>query len=703
MAVTTEMAPSTGFAALQMALRNGLIAVELRLEAERTQLALWLPVMLGLGIALWFLLPSRTGWIAVLCGGTMLSALGLSIGLTRRLGLALLLAGFMTSLGCGLVWMRALHADEMTITRPVVANFSGVIRRVDQAAALEQVRYLVVPDVDARLPMLVRVSVQRDAVDATLAPGDHVAIRARLMPPAEAAVPGAYDFARAAWFQRLGATGKALDPIKRIGAAPSLALPLRQRLSAFIAERSREDTQGLAAALASGDQGRVSADDQAAMRASGLAHLLSISGLHITAVVGAVMFLTIRLLALRPRWALHWPLPLIGAAAGAAAGVGYTLLSGSEVPTIRSCIAALLVLAGLALGREAMTLRLVATGALIVLLLWPESLIGPSFQLSFAAITALVALHEQPFVQSLLMKREENRAKHFGRMLLSLLLTGLVVELALAPIALFHFHKSGLYGAVANIIAIPLTTFIIMPLEALALLFDAVGAGGPFWWMTDQAIAVLLWIAHAVGRAPGAVALVPSVPLGAYALMLSGGVWLLLWRTKMRLAGLVPLLLGTSWMLLAPAPDLLITGDGRHVALRGNDGTMVILRPRAGDYIRDTLAERSGAAMLDEMEALSEAECSDDSCIVTLRRKDRFWRILAIRSAQKLPLRDLTQACHDADIVVSERFLPKSCHPRWILADKSLLRETGGLAISLSEPDAETVKRSGDEHPWRVR
>lgn len=143
------------------------------------------------------------------------------------------------------------------------------------------------------------------------------------------------------------------------------------------------------------------------MRRSGLAHLLSISGLHVAAMVGAMMLLTLKLLALSPRLALRLPLVLIAAGVGALAGIGYTLLAGAEVPTVRSCVASLLVLAGLAAGREAMTLRLVATGAIVVLLIRPESLAGPSFQLSFAAVTAIVALHEHPRVRAWARRHDE--------------------------------------------------------------------------------------------------------------------------------------------------------------------------------------------------------------------------------------------------------------------------------------------------------
>ena len=205
---------------------------------------------------------------------------------------------------------------------------------------------------------------------------------------------------------------------------------------------------------------------QTAMRRSGLTHLLSVSGLHITAVVAAAMLLSLKLLALSERLALRFRLVLVSAGVAAAAGIGYTLLTGAQVPTVRSCVAALLVLRGIALGREAISLRLVAVGALVVLLIRPEALAGPSFQMSFAAVTAIVALHSTHWARRLFERREEGIIGAHRARCSAIIMTGLAVELALMPMALFHFHRAGLYGVVANIVAIPLTTFVIMPLRS---------------------------------------------------------------------------------------------------------------------------------------------------------------------------------------------------------------------------------------------
>lgn len=696
-------APSTPFGALGRgsAFTPVLDRLELWLEAERDQLPLWLPVMLALGIAGWFLLPDARSWIALIGAGAGLALAGIAFGLGRRSGMALLVAGVAIAAGCVLVWSKAERVSAPRLTRPTIARFEAQVERVQQLAAKDSVRAVLRPIGAPDLPPRVRVNIASADAPAGLARGDRLRLRARLMPPPTAALPGGYDFAIAAWFQQLGATGKAFAPVERLSAAPDGG-SMRERIGRFIRTALPQNSGGIAVALVTGDQGGVTEADAEALRRSGLAHLLSVSGLHITAAVGAAMFLTLRLLALSPTLALRWPLMLIAGGVGAATGIAYTFISGAEVPTVRACVAALLVLGGMALGREALTLRLVAAGALVVLLFWPEALIGPSFQLSFAAVTAIIALHEHPRIRAFAVARDEGAIPRLGRGVAMLLLSGLAVEVALAPIALFHFHREGLYGAVANIFAIPLTTFVVMPLELLALIFGVVGLGAPFWWLTHQALGLLLWIAHTAGNAPGAVAMLPSFPTAAFALMVGGGLWTCLWRTRLRWAGALPFTAGAAWALLTPAPDLLITGDGRHLALRGDEGGYALLRPRAGDYMRDMLAEAAGVdGDLAELDTLPGAACTRDTCQAELRRSGRIWRILATRSAYLTPIAEMNRACAASDLVVSDRRLPRTCRPRWLKLDRNLLRVTGGVTIHFgSAPVVRVTKSSHDEHPW---
>lgn len=587
------------------------------------------------------------------------------------------------------------------LARPAVVMVTGRVARVEQLPARDMVRVTLVPLGHADLPPKLRVNLARADAPEKLAQGAVIRLRARLMPPPAAAVPGAYDFARVAWFAGLGATGKGFAPVEIVQPAAAPGADLRTRLSTHIQSRIAGSGGGIASALATGDQGAIAEEDSEAMRRSGLAHLLSVSGLHVTAVTAAAMLLVLRLLALSPTLALRWRLPLVAAGAGALAAVGYTLLTGAEVPTIRSCAAALLVLLALSLGREAITLRLVAAGAFVVLLLWPEALAGPSFQLSFAAVTAIVALHESPRVRGWFKRREEGAGRRLLRGLGSLLLTGVAVELALMPIGLFHFHKAGVYGALANIVAIPLTTFVIMPLEALALALDLAGIGAPLWWLTARALDLLLWLAHATASAPGAVAALPAMPGGAYALIVAGGLWIALWRTGVRWAGALPFALGLGWALLTPPPDLLVTGDGRHLAIRMANGEMALLRDRAGDYTRAMLSENSGAEDA-ELALLSDApgaRCSPDLCLIEVAAGARRWRVLATRSGYLVPWREMIAACRAVDVVVSERRLPPGCAPRWLKLDRDTLAKTGGVAIRFGDMAVRTV-RGGGKHPW---
>ncbi len=685
--------------------RVRLAALENWFEAERDQLPLWLPVGLMVGIAAWFWLPDRNGWIAFLH-----VALAVPIGLavaarTSRWARGLALFGLAAAIGCGLIWWKAEQAAAPRIARETSMTVTGRLEAVQILAADEAVRLIVRPEGE-NLPYRLRISLDQDKAVPGLVPGARVEVRAWMMPPTPVAAPGGYDFARTAWFQRIGGIGRGhavrvLEPAAALSWRARLA-DWRQRLSAHIRASLPGSEGAIAASLATGDQLGISEADAEAMRRSGLAHLLSVSGLHLTAVVGAVMLLTLKLLALSPTLALRLRLVLIAAGAGALAGVAYTLLTGAEVPTVRACIAALLVLAGVALGRDAITLRLVAVGALVVLLLWPESLAGPSFQLSFAAITAIVALHEHPRIRALLSRRDEGSVGTIGRFLLGMVLTGVAVEIALTPIALFHFHKAGLYGAGANIVAIPLTTFVIMPLEALALLFDLVGLGAPFWWLAGQALSLLLWLARTTAAAPGAVTLLPAMPRGAFALMVAGGLWICLWRTRWRRLGIVPVLAGAAWALSIRPPDLIVTGDGRHLVVRGLDGRLALLRPKAGDYVRETLAELAGAEPdYGELDRLPVAACSRDLCAVNLDRGGRRWRLLVTRTPHFVRWDEMVRACAAADIVVADRGMPRGCSPRWLRADRFLLRRTGGLAITFGQrPRVATVAGQVGRHPW---
>ena len=383
--------------------------VESFLEHERGQLPLWLVAGFGAGIASWFALDYAEGWLAVILIGCGAAIGGFSFD-GGRLERAIGWLGLALALGCGLIWTRSEWVAAPRLDRPTVTSFVAEVERVEHIAARSDVR-LTLQTIGSGLPPRVRVTIKSDAVPEGVAAGAKIKVRARLAPPPPMALPGTHDFARDAWFRGLGAVGRALGEVTVIDSAEPKGLDaLRDRLGRHVREQLPGSSGTIATALVTGDQNAVSEEDAEAMRSSGLAHLLSVSGLHIAAVIGAAMFITLRLLALSERLALRFNLVLVSAGAGAVAGIAYTLLTGAQVPTLRSCIAALLVLGGIALGREAISLRLVAVGALVVLLFRPEALAGPSFQFSFAAVTAIIALHSSPWGRRVLTRRDEGRS-----------------------------------------------------------------------------------------------------------------------------------------------------------------------------------------------------------------------------------------------------------------------------------------------------
>jgi competence protein ComEC len=668
----------------------------------------WLAVAFAGGIAAWFVLARPVEWVlaASIC---LLAALG-SVALWRgnpgrqHVMTACVGVGLLVAAGIGLVWARSALVGAPALERPIATAFSGrVLERIEQPAE-ERVRLVLASrDPDSGRAIKVRVNVPLEVDRPGMAEGALVRLQARLMPPAPPMLPGGYDFARAAWFEGLAATGSVQGEVEVLAPARGgggLA-PLQRGLADHVRSRLDGSPGAIAAAFASGDRGAIAPEDEQAMRDSGLSHLLSISGLHVSAVVAAAYVLAIKLLALWPWLALRVRLPLAAAAIGALAGLGYTLLTGAEVPTVRSCIGAILVLLALALGREPLSMRMVAVGAIVVLLLWPEALVGPSFQMSFAAVIAIVALHGAQPVRDFLAAREEGWPAWLARRATMLLVTGIVIEIALTPIVLFHFHRAGTYGALANVVAIPLVTFVSMPLIALALLLDLVGAGGPAWWLAGKTLEVLLWIARFAAGQPGAVRLMPQMSGTAFALFLAGGLWLALWRGRARLLGLLPAMLATGLLLATPVPDLLISGDGRHVGITGEDERLLVLRETKSEFTRDNLLELAGVS--GEPVALADwpgAQCSADFCTISLERGGREWRVLMGRSRQRIEERALAAACERADIVVADRWLPFSCRPRWLKADGRTLAESGGLAIVLDGPVVMRVADGQGEHGW---
>ena len=684
----------------------------------------WMAVFFACGIFAWFALKEPWQWasaiglaVLVALGAVAIWPLGTPADEKRgHLRAALAWSALLIAAGLAVIWARSEMIGASAIERPMIERVQGyVLERQDQPSE-DRIRLtMAVRDAAQGESRKIRVNIpldkaaQANARFATddggdaLVEGALVRMRVRLMPPASPMLPGAYDFARAAWFKGLAATGSLMgdiEDIKPVASARPIAA-LQRSLSGHVREKLDGSAGAIAAAFASGDRGAIAKSDADAMRDASLTHLLAISGLHVSAVIAGTYFLVLKILALFPALALRVRLPIVAASFGALSGIGYTLLTGAQVPTVRACVAALLVLGAMSLGREALSLRMVAVAAMTVLLLWPESVIGPSFQMSFSAVLAIVALHNCEPVKAFLRPREEPWFKRMGRAVTMLFITGLVIEIALMPIVMFHFHRAGVYGAVANVLAIPLVTFISMPLIALALALDLVGLGGPVWWCVGVSLDALLGLARFTAGQPGAVHLMPQMSGLTVALFASGGLWLALWNNRVRLWGLVPVAVASALLAFTATPDILIGREGRHVGITLEDGRLLSLRDTRSTYARDNLLELANVTAQPVPIAQWEgAECSAEFCTVTLRRGERDWTLLMARNRDLIAERALAAACERSDIVIADRFLPRSCRPRWLRADKRYLLEHGGVALNLGQATITTVGEGQGRHGW---
>ena len=660
----------------------------------------WAPVALGTGILLWFFLPELGQRRAALAAAAALALGGLALG--GRAGRVAASGAALIALGlCAADLRSRLVAPPLLYHRTAAAPVVGTLLEAAPRDGGARVRLLILRDATPDAPAVrVHVSVPGPLAD-WMRPGARLSVPAALGPHPPPMLPGAHDPGRRAWFEGVSATGRATGPPVLLAPAPPGWAPLAAARSA-IADLFRRHVGGEAGAVATalvlGTQGQIGADVLEAMRVAGLAHLLTVSGFHVGVAAGAAFLVLRWTLAAWPWLALRVPVRALAALGAGLTGTAYALLAGAEVPAVRAAIVAWVVAVAVALGRNPLSIRLLALAAFLILLLRPEAVVGPSFQLSFAAVLALVLLAQSPAGARLRPGPEDGLPRRAGRFVLLLFLSGLAVELALTPIAIAHFGRSGLYGVIANMLAIPLTSFVIMPLLALTLLAGLLGLAGPFGALLARAVELLIAIGAEVAALPGAQLTAAAAPRPVWLLAAAGGLMLALFSGRLRLLGLAPLAGAGLLFLVLPRADVLVSPDGTHLGILHN-GTLHMLRATRGGMAERVFREQANAARLARIDDLPGARCTREACAVTLEGP-RPLAVFAIRSARRLPEADLRSACAAADLVVAPRPMPGWCRPRWLRLDRSALRRTGAVAIRAADRRVETAAGRAGDHPW---
>ena len=664
------------------------------IAAQQRQLILFAPVAFAGGIALWFGLPfnSQRQAALLLALAIALSGLGVS-GLVRRLTIAF---GLLLALGLAAAEYRSVSVAAPRLHHRLTPYpITGTVLAVRPHEGGERHAILLRRDATSvDPPVTVRLSLH-SAPPSWLRPGARIGALASLGPPASPALPGAHDPGRRAWFEGVSATGRIFTPPRLLAPAPGGLPPLaavRAAGSEATLKALGGDAGAIAVALIFGEQGRIRTDLLAAMRTAGLAHILTVSGFHIAVVVGGMLFLLRRLLALWPWLALRTSVTRIAAVGAGASGTLYTLLSGADLPAVRAAIAAWVVLGALMLGRDPLSLRLIGFAGLLILLARPEALLNPGFQLSFAAVTALAALAVSPLGARLRRRAEDGPLQRLARHGAALLLTGLVVELALAPIVLAHFGRAGIYGLLANLVAIPLTGLVIMPLLGVWLAFSAIGFGPLVAPPLIRSLEALAGIGEAVAGWPGATVQLAAMPWTALLPMLAGGLLIALLAGRPRWLGAPLILAGALVAVLAPRPDLFISADGRQVAVV-SDGRLHMLRAHREGFLVGNWSEQAAASPTARLSAFPGARCSAEACELSLNGLN----LLALKD--ELPA-DAARLCARADLVTAPFVLHGPCAPRWLKLDKAALRLEGAVSIRSDTRRFDSVSKRAGDHPW---
>ncbi|WNJ98508.1 ComEC/Rec2 family competence protein [Thalassospiraceae bacterium LMO-JJ14] len=687
--------------------------------AERPQWALWLPVFLGAGIAAYFALPSEPPLVL----GTFAAAFGTLVTVNVKTDRFRVAAIALTAFALGFAsaqWRTESVRAPVISKRTKPLGLSGTIERIELSGRGGRIivsnpaftRKIRMP-----IPEKIRLSFKGDRENSTdLLPGDRVSLRAVLRPPPPPTMPGAFDFQRRAWFMGIGAYGFVLGDIRKTGdaaRAPPWGMlsvqreieTLRLTISTRVHELAPDENGAVAAALLTGHRSYIGADVLQVMRDAGIAHLLAISGLHIGLVAG-IVFAGVRLLcAAIPFIALRLNTKKTAALMAIPAAFAYAVLAGFTVPTERAFLMTGLMLAGVLMDRRALSMRNVCWAAAVILLFRPESLTGPGFQMSFAAVTALIAIysalgkHRRKAAANGAGGPVERAGRNLGRYLMGVTLTTVVASTATAPFAVYHFQHAAAFGLVANAVAVPLAALWVMPLGIVTLWAMPFGLETVPLQMMCTGIDLILSSARYLASLPGATVDLAAPPLWSLCIMVLSGLWMCLWTGRWRLYALPLLMIGFCGSVFSAQPDIIIDGQGRLIAVLHEQGAFLTSSGRKARFESEDWQQRSGHSetphpwLRSAEHTQGRLRCDDNGCVFDVAHKP-----IAI-SMSEITLMD---DCRRSWMLVATIPVRGKCRPPWGVIDRFDLWRYGTHSIKFTDrgPEIRTVNGERGRRPW---
>jgi len=673
--------------------------------AEGDRRILWLPVFFGTGIALYFALTIEPPlWIG---GAATIAAAAIAVALrrwpaVRNAGIAL------AFVAAGLAVMQEARLERGTPMLERRLGPAAITGRIVDIDPLDRGwRVIVAPDplpglATAAQPHRVRLHI--GATSDPLQPGDRVGMRALIYPVPAPLLPGGRDMQRELYFSGIGGVGYSFGAAHQIatpqdntgGGWREWLLRLRAEMTARINAALPGSTGGVASAVITGKRGTMAEEVKEAFRQSGLSHLLAIAGLHL-GLVGGFVFFTVRgALALIPFLALRYPIKKVAAVVTLIVLFCYLMISGAAIPTERAFVMNGIVFAAILIDRLRLSMRICAFAAFIVLLLDPASLVGVSFQMSFGAVVALIAIYEAWGTRLAYLFHSGSFARKALGYCGAIAVTTLIATIGTEPFAIYHFHHLVLYSPLANVIAVPISAVWTLPWGVVACLLMPFGleklALVPMGWGIDVTIAVAEWVAVL----PGNVWSMPRLPTFGVVLVALGGCWLCLWQGRWRRWGTAGIAAGMATMLLTSPPDLILADLGRFLAARAPDGNYRVAE--TGETLdRSFLVQETGANLLPWPAVASPAGALDCPAAGRCFYAAHGRRVALVTGEAGLPM-----ACETLDAIVAQVPAGFQCRSQIPVVDRIDSWRQGAIALWL-EPGGVTIEstnQSRGDRPW---
>ena len=568
------------------------------LRADSSRIILWYPVLFGLGIGIYFSLnqePSK--WLTL----AVIEFLILAAIMLRRYVFILKILSLIaiTVLGFTIIQLKSIYLYSKAEDIPQTPfYFKGEIADINSNYQGRK-RFILknLEDFDGHVYKgLYRITQRSKKGDAKI--GECIEMIGSIMPLSKAVVVGGYQFDRKSYFEGLKGSGFAQsrwfkidcpDNKPRHYSFSSFVHDVRQKMVKHITSILPPDEASVTAAIISGERGLISQQLNEQYRNSGLAHFLSISGLHMSMLAGLMFFLVRFILACFPSITLKLDTKKISAVLAIIMSLIYLFISGNEIPAQRAFIMTLVVLLGVLTNRRAISMYSISLAAFLVLLLSPEVLVSASFQMSFAAVLGLIAFYEKVAisVQNFLNVNGMNKwLRGVILYILGVVISDFIASMMTLPFAIYHFNMIALYTTLGNFLAGPVIGLIIMPFVLLSMLLLPFGLDTPFLKVVGWGIGLVNDITEFVSSLPQAGYQVLSMPHWGLVCIIMGGLWLMLWQSSWRKVGWIGIIIGVLSIFSAKVPDILISGDLKVMAFKNETGKLEFTSGRSGRFIK---------------------------------------------------------------------------------------------------------------------